>query len=197
MDIGPKTSPQEIFESWIGEAKKTSGIKEPTAMTLSTAGPDGEIHSRVVLCKSWSDLRFVFYTNYQSRKGLDLAGNSNASAVFFWDPLSRQITISGQVEKTSRSESEAYWNSRPRESQLSQFISRQSQEIASREELEAARVKADKDFSGRPIPCPEHWGGFALKPARIEFWVGRPGRLHDRFQFQKQRELWTFRRLYP
>lgn len=197
MNIGAKSNPLGIFEEWMTEAKANKAIREPTAMALATSGSDGELGVRVVLCKGWSEKGFTFYTNYHSRKGLDLAKNPNAAAVFYWDPMFRQVKIEGTVEKTSRAESEAYWNSRPRESQLSQFISRQSEEIDSREQLEKAWEEADKRFQNQTIPCPAHWGGYVIKPSSIEFWIGRPGRLHDRFSFEKDAAGWTFRRLCP
>lgn len=187
----------EVFEAWMHEARQHPHIKEPTAMALATASPDGGIHARVVLCKQWSHLGFLFYSNYHSRKGLDLRTNPNAGAVFYWDPMFKQIKISGPVSMTSRKISEDYWRSRSRESQLSQFISRQSEEAPARESMEAARLAADEEYRGREIPCPGHWGGYLLKPERIEFWIGREGRFHDRYEFDKTSTLWTFRRLYP
>lgn len=197
MEINAQSKPIEIFESWMKEAKATSGIKEATAMALATLGPNSELHNRVVLCKDWSETGFTFFTNYESRKGLDLAAHSVAAAVFYWDPLFRQIKISGTVEKTPRKVSEDYWRTRPRESQLSQLVSQQSREVSSRDALEQAWETAEKEYSGREIPCPLNWGGYLIVPKLIEFWVGRPGRLHDRYQFEKTVSTWTFRRLYP
>lgn len=197
MEISAKSKPLEVFEAWMKEAKAFGGIREASAMTVTTAGKDGELHSRVVLCKSWSEDGFVFYTNYESLKGQDLKANPKAAAIFYWDPMFRQVKISGEVVKTSREDSEEYWNSRPRSSQLSQYISHQSQTVASREELEKLWCEADAKFKDRPIPCPSHWGGYVLAPHTIEFWIGRDNRLHDRFKFQKQDSDWTFRRLFP
>ncbi len=179
------------------EAKANPAIREPTAMSVATASALDGLHLRVVLCKSWAADGFVFYTNYLSRKGLDLKQNPNAAAVFYWDPLFRQVKISGPVHKTSRLDSEAYWSSRPRESQLSQYISRQSQTVASRDELESAWQKAELEWRDKAILCPEHWGGYTLTPNEIEFWTGRPNRLHDRFIFEKTGKSWTYRRLAP
>lgn len=197
MEIGPNTRPVDIFEAWMKEARSNPQIKEPNAMMLATTAADGRLSARVVLCKSWTDLKITFYTNYRSRKGRELEAAPRAAAVFYWDALARQITVSGQVHRTSREVSETYWNSRPRESQLSQYISRQSEACSTREELEKARQKADQEFAGRPIPCPAHWGGYVLEPERIEFWIGRGGRLHDRYEFENRGGRWTFRRLYP
>ena len=197
MEIGPKSQPLQIFDAWMTEAKQNAAIREATAMSLSTLGGDGHLHGRIVLCKEWSDAGFVFFSNYDSKKGLDLQHSPEAAAVFYWDPMARQVNISGTVSRTSREVSENYWNSRPRDSQLSQFTSAQSQEIASREDLERAWLATEKKFAGQNIPCPAHWGGYVLMPDRIEFWTGRPNRLHDRQEFQKSGNHWTFRRLYP
>jgi pyridoxamine 5'-phosphate oxidase len=194
--IGPQSQPLEVFNVWMAEAKSMPQVREATAMSLATAGAT-DLHARIVLCKQWSNEGFVFFTNYQSQKGLDLQHNANAAAVFYWDALFRQVCISGLVEKTSRQVSEEYWNSRARESQLSQYISHQSQSVPSRAVLQAAWTDAEARFKGQPIPCPTHWGGYRLVPSRIEFWVGQPGRLHDRFSFEKSGPVWTFRRLYP
>lgn len=196
IEIGPNSQPLTIFSAWLAEAQANQTIREPTAMTVATANA-AELHARVVLCRGWSEEGFIFYTNYNSLKGQDLAHDNRAAAVFYWDPLSRQVRISGRVKKTSREVSENYWNHRERGSQLSQFVSQQSATIASREALEAAWKKAEKDFSGRAIPCPEHWGGYLLEPEKIEFWIGRTGRLHDRYLFEKSPRTWTFRRLCP
>ena len=166
-------------------------------MSLATVGADNNLHSRVVLCKHWSVEGFKFYTNYQSRKGLELAQNPNVAAVFYWDALFRQIKISGAVTQTSREDSVAYWASRARDSQLSQYISRQSQAAPNRQVMEQEWEVARQEFLGRDIPCPAHWGGYLIKPERLEFWIGRPGRLHDRHEFEKTSTLWAYRRLYP
>lgn len=197
MDINERSNPLQIFETWMKEAHAHSGIQYPTAMALATLGRDGELHNRVVLCKSWGEDGFTFFTNYDSRKGQDLAANARTSAVFYWDPSFRQVKISGAVEKTSRKVSEDYWRTRPRDSQISQYVSRQSQEVASRTNLEEEWAKADLEFKNREVPCPANWGGYLIKPNRIEFWIGRPGRLHDRYEFEKSGSTWTFRRLYP
>ncbi|MBX3022988.1 MAG: pyridoxamine 5'-phosphate oxidase [Bdellovibrionales bacterium] len=196
MQIGPDSNPIAIFDEWMKEVHLL-GLKEPNAMTLATSSPSGEIHARTVLCKSWSEDGLIFFTNYNSQKGHDLAANPYAAAVFFWDALSRQVKVDGTVEKTSRQVSEEYWRSRARESQLSQFVSQQSQPAPSREDLEKLRSEAEAKFHGQEIPCPAHWGGYLLRPKAIEFWLGRPGRLHDRHQFVKSTQHWTYRRLYP
>ena len=195
--IGPQSLPLEVFDEWMKEAQAQPNIREATAMTVATVGQDLTVHARIVLCKHWSVEGFKFYSNYQSRKGLDLLHNPIAALVFYWDPMFRQVKISGPVSRTTRDDSVEYWRSRPRASQLSQYISRQSQAATSRATMEQERDAVESEFHGREIPCPEHWGGYILKPERIEFWVGQEGRLHDRYEFEKTSTLWTFRRLYP
>lgn len=197
MEIGPQSNPFKVFEQWMADARQNKSIREATAMSLGTLSPKGDVNVRVVLCKGWSGKGFVFYSNYLSRKGEDIAGHAQIGATFYWDPMFRQVKINGRAEKTSRAESEAYWASRPRDSQISQFISKQSQPVESRDALEKAWAKAEAEYSGKEIPCPSHWGGYVIIPERIEFWIGLPGRLHDRFEFEKTPSSWTFRRLCP
>lgn len=189
--------PFELFTEWMNEAKKTPQIREPIAMALATVSKNHEPHTRIVLCKEWGPKGFVFYTNYLSLKGHDLDENSNASAVFYWDPLFRQVRVDGVIRKTSREQSETYWKSRAKHSQISQYISRQSEKVGSREELEQLWKKAEEQFAFKEIPCPAHWGGYALEAKTIEFWIGRADRLHDRFRFEKSPKTWTILRLYP
>jgi pyridoxamine 5'-phosphate oxidase len=196
-EIGPASNPLSIFQEWMTKAKAAPEIRESTAMTVSTVNALGEMHSRVVLCKEWSENGFVFFSNYHSRKGVELEKNQHAALLFYFDPFFKQIKISGKAEKTSREESVTYWKSRPRDSQISQFISQQSQPIGSRAELEALWSAADQEYANREIPCPEHWGGYLVRPKTIEFWIGYSHRLHDRFEFEKVPQGWTFRRLCP
>lgn len=197
MEIRPDSRPIDIFEDWMTFAKGQSTIREPTAMSVGTYDPSKGVHVRVVLCKFWTEAGFTFFTNYNSQKGQDLEKTPSAGAVFYWDPLFRQIKISGSVEKTSREVSKNYWQSRARGSQLSQYISHQSQPVASREILQQATERSEKDFDGKEIPCPEHWGGYLLRPKAIEFWIGQPNRLHDRHVFENRQGNWTYCRLYP
>ncbi|NJL25670.1 MAG: pyridoxamine 5'-phosphate oxidase [Calothrix sp. SM1_5_4] len=197
QEISALSNPIEVFANWLREAKGHPGINEATAMSLATQNPSGELRVRVVLCKDWSKEGFIFFTNYLSKKGLDLEQNPRVGAVFFWDPMFRQIKISGTVEKTSRQVSEDYWDSRERGSQLSQYVSRQSAVVESREALQAEWKKAEAEFAGKAIPCPENWGGYLLRPKTMEFWIGRENRLHDRYQFEKTGSFWTFSRLSP
>lgn len=192
------SDPFEVFKDWLDQAKADSRIKESTAMTISTYQPkSGEIHSRVVLLKEWSEAGFIFFTNYNSNKALDIEAHNKASLHFYFDPQFKQIEIRGELKKTSRKVSEEYWNSRPRDSQLSQWASSQSEPIGTREELEQKVLEMKKQFEGKPIPCPEHWGGYQLTPSFFEFWIGQPNRLHDRFIFKEQAKTWTIERLNP
>lgn len=197
MEITAQSRPLNLFEQWMAEAKATTQIKEPTAMSVATCSANGDLHVRVVLCKGWSEAGFVFYTNYESRKGRELDANPHIAAVFYWDPLFRQIKITGQVERVPRQQSIEYWRTRPRESQLSQWVSRQSQPIVSREQMESEWRAAEQEFAGREVPCPDHWGGYLIRPKTIEFWIGMPGRFHDRHQFEAQGNAWSYSRLYP
>jgi pyridoxamine 5'-phosphate oxidase len=197
MEITAESNPIAVFEAWLKEAAATGKVREPTAMALATLASDGAIHNRIVLCKEFSAAGLTFFTNYCSPKGVELAAHPKAGAVFYWDPLHRQVRVSGSVHKLSVEESRAYWQTRPRDSQLSQLISEQSSELKSRDDLERKWQHAESEYEGREIPCPSHWGGYRMEPETIEFWIGRPGRLHDRFQFEKSQKVWTFRRLYP
>lgn len=189
--------PMEVFKTWVQEASTNSPLNEPLAMALATVSNTGEIHNRIVLLKKVTDEGLVFFTNYNSSKGTDLEANPQTEAVFYWDHLLRQVRIGGRVEKTSREVSENYWKTRPRESQLSQWVSHQSGPVKDRRTLEEQVQQARKSFEGKDIPCPSHWGGYILRPDRIELWIGSPGRLHDRFHFRKDASGWTSRRLYP
>lgn len=189
--------PFSLFEQWLNEAKQEPKIKEPTAMTIATRAKDGDLTSRVVLCRGWSQKGFVFYTNYQSLKGQNLEFDPHISALFYWDPLFRQIKISGTAKKIDRADSVAYWNQRPRENQLSQWVSRQSETVASREKLDSLWKAANEEFNGKPIPCPEYWGGFLIEPKSMEFWIGQSNRLHDSFIFKRLNTHWTIARLFP
>jgi pyridoxamine 5'-phosphate oxidase len=197
MEIHADTKPIAIFEHWMKEAKAEPKIKEPTAMALATAKNVDDLHVRVVLCKGWSEDGFVFFTNYDSRKGQELKANANAAAVFYWDPLFRQVKVSGSVEPVSREQSVNYWRTRPRESQLSQYVSKQSKPISNRDLMDAEWKAAELKFADQEVPCPDHWGGYLLRPKTIEFWIGRPGRFHDRHEYKVQAKGWTYTRLYP
>ena len=192
-----QADPVSQFRIWFDQALAAKLI-EPNAMTLATADPDGMPSARIVLLKGFDECGFVFFTNYLSAKGRQLAENPRAALVFYWPELERQVRIVGQVSKTSREESESYFKSRPRESQIGAHVSRQGQTIAGREELEARLEELEAAFAGKEIPTPGSWGGFRVTPANVEFWQGRPGRLHDRIRYIWQSdESWKRERLCP
>jgi len=188
--------PYVQFEEWFNQALN-SQLPEPNAMTLATADKTGKPSARIVLLKDFDHKGFVFYTNYQSKKAQDLLENPQASLVFLWLELQRQVRIDGIVEKISRNESVEYFNSRPRESQLGAIASNQSKVIENRKILESKFFEAEKKYQGVNIPCPEHWGGYRLKPEKIEFWQGRQSRLHDRILYSKKNNAWLIDRLEP
>ena len=168
-------------------------------MTLATADAAGAPSARVVLLKDVDERGFAFYTNYDSRKGRDLAANPRAALCFFWQPLERQVRVEGTVGRVSRAESEAYFRSRPRQAQIGAWVSRQSATIASRAELERLEAELQERFGGGPVPLPDYWGGYRVVPDSIEFWQGRPSRLHDRMLYTRDHSGggWTLRRLSP
>lgn len=188
--------PLKALKDWLEVAKKESRLKEPWAMSLSTSR-NGISSSRTVLLKKVEKESLIFFSNYLSKKGQDMEKNPRASALFHWDSLGRQICIQGTIKKTSRKLSGEYWNKRLRNSQLSQWISKQSQSVSDRKSLENLRTKAQEKFKNRKIPCPKHWGGYLLLMEKIEFWQSRPHRLHDRFLFEKKHSLWKCHRLFP
>lgn len=189
--------PIVLFQKWLSEAID-SEVPEPTAFTLCTVTLQGKPNGRILLLKGIEQGKFQFYTNYQSQKGLELNLNPHACMVFFWPELERQVRIEGRVEKLSHQESEEYFQSRPRESQIGAYASRQSQILKSREILEKEYQEWSKKWEGvEKIPIPQDWGGYALTPHSLEFWQGRPNRLHDRIQFTWNQTVWNRIRLYP
>lgn len=188
--------PLQQFRVWLDEAID-SEVPEVNAMCLSTLGLNGFPNARIVLLKEM-DHGFVFFTNYESEKGQEITANPKASLTFFWPELERQVRIMGQIEKVSAQESDAYFDSRPKGSQLGAWTSPQSQIIENREELNLRLELMEKRFSIEPISRPPHWGGYRLLPIRVEFWQGRPSRLHDRISYQKQTNgIWDISRLAP
>lgn len=189
--------PLHQFALWWQEAIEAS-IEEINAMTLATASADGVPSARVVLLKGYDEAGFVFYTNYTSAKGLELAENPRACLVFFWKELERQVRITGIVEKVSAAESDDYFHSRPEGSRIGAWVSAQSTVIPSRSWLEEQEAVFTEKFTQEPLTRPAHWGGYRVKPVRIEFWQGRPSRLHDRLQYTLQEDgHWKLERLSP
>lgn len=196
-DLDP--SPTVQLDKWLHEAIAAQH-PEPTAMTLATASPAGEPAARVVLLKGLDERGLVFFTSYESDKGRQLAENPRASASFFWVMLERQVRVIGTVAKVSREESEAYFRSRPRESQLGAWASKQSTVMSGRSDLETRLEEMRARFGDGEIPCPPDWGGFRVVPDHVEFWQGRPSRLHDRLRYTRTRNgeaSWTIERLSP
>jgi pyridoxamine 5'-phosphate oxidase len=189
--------PIKQFGNWFTAAIE-AGIGDVNAMSLATAAPDARPSVRIVLLKGFDQDGFVFFTNYESEKGKQLEANPYAALAFYWIELDRQIRVSGKVEKTSREESQTYFHSRPVGSQLSAWASRQSKVLDGRRVLDARLAEMTERFGDKPIPLPPHWGGYRLKPDRIEFWQGRPNRLHDRFRYTRQTGgAWLIERLAP
>lgn len=189
-------NPIEQFRVWF-EAALNAGVPEPNAMHLSTVTADGRPDGRIVLIKEISDAGFVFYTNYESRKGRELTERPVAALTFFYPELERQIRIEGRVEKVGADASDAYFNSRPRGSQIGAWVSQQSHVVASRDVLKNRQRELETQFDGQPVPRPPHWGGFRVVPDALEFWQGRPSRLHDRIRYRRQDGNWIIERLSP
>ncbi|MEO5717635.1 MAG: pyridoxamine 5'-phosphate oxidase [Chthoniobacterales bacterium] len=190
--------PIEQFATWFSTAVN-SELPDANAIALATATPDGTPSARVVLLKGFDQRGFVFFTNYESKKGRELDANPAAAFVVYWVQLERQIRVAGRVEKTSREESEAYFHERPRGSQLGAWVSHQSEVIDARRILDARLAEMEERFAGQQvIELPPHWGGYRLVPETIEFWQGRANRLHDRFRYTRQKDgSWTLERLAP
>lgn len=184
------------FESWLSAAV-SAGIHEPHAMTLATADANGSPSARIVLLRDVSPAGLVFYTNYASAKGRDMADNPRVALLFFWKELERQVRIRGTVSKVTREESEAYFHSRPRGSQIGALASPQSEVLASREWLDAREKELSARYEGKPIPLPETWGGYRVVPHAFEFWQGRASRLHDRLAYSRPEGTWQRVRLAP
>ena len=188
-------NPLSLFQLWFDQAVKAQ-CPEPNSMTLATADAAGNPSARIVLLKGADDAGFTFFTNYESQKGKELAARPHAALLFHWHELERQVRIKGVVERVSPAESDEYFHSRPAASRIGAWASPQSAEIPNREFLEVAEKRFAADFGDKP-PRPEHWGGYRLHPTEIEFWQGRPSRLHDRIHYQLDVAKWRIARLAP
>ncbi|WP_282123480.1 pyridoxamine 5'-phosphate oxidase [Algibacter mikhailovii] len=191
-------NPMELFQKWFYEVDKYFAADETNAMTISTLGLDGYPKSRVVLLKKYTFEGFIFYTNYNSEKGKAISVNPNVCLSFFWHGAERQIIIKGKAEKIAENLSDGYFESRPRGSQLGAIVSNQSDIVENRAFLESKLLELEKEYEGKEIERPKYWGGYIVKPVEIEFWQGRPNRLHDRVRYQLQEDFnWKISRLAP
>ena len=194
-DLDP--NPFKQFAKWYASAE-AAHPKLPNSMTLATATRDGRPSARMVLLKGFDEDGFVFFTNYDSQKGRELEENPNAALVFYWASIDRQVRVEGSVTKTSREESEEYFQTRPADSRLSAWASKQSSPVSSRQVLEDEMKRLASEYQDKEIPLPPYWGGYRLVPKVIEFWQNRPGRLHDRFRYTRQSDgNWLIERLSP
>lgn len=191
------TNPLQQFRKWFYEAKDSESVEEVNAMTLTTLGLDGFSKGRVVLLKKYDEHGFYFYTNYSSEKGKSIAQNNKVSLLFFWPGLERQIIIKGTASKTSEDDSNNYFNSRPKGSQLGALVSNQSEVIENRKVIENKLALLENQYSDKEIKKPANWGGYLVSPISIEFWQGRPNRLHDRIRYRLSHLDWVIERLSP
>ena len=188
--------PFRQFERWFQEAEAAK-LLEPNAMVVSTATRDGRPSARTCLLKAMDGRGFVFFTNYESRKGREIAENARICLLFPWLALERQVVVEGNLTRISREESDTYFHSRPHASQLAAWASRQSSVIANRGELESAYKEVERKFAGQPVPTPPYWGGYRVAPEVVEFWQGRRSRLHDRLRYRRTADGWMIERLAP
>jgi pyridoxamine 5'-phosphate oxidase len=188
--------PFDMFDRWLRQAL-AAGVREPNAMVVATVGADGRPSTRSVLLKKVTDRGFCFYTNHESRKGVELAAEPHCALLFPWYELHRQVRVEGTAERLPREDAEGYFATRPREAQLGAWASAQSRVVASREELQQSYDDAAARFDGQPVPCPPYWGGWLVVPDTFEFWQGRRGRMHDRLVYRRAGDQWTTERLAP
>lgn len=192
------SNPFNQFHKWFDETIESQAIYEPNAMALTTVSESGQPSTRVVLLKKFDENGFVFYTNYESRKGKEIQKNSKVSLLFYWGELARQVRIEGNAVVISETSSTEYFQSRPKGSQIGAWVSPQSKVVPSRQPLELKQEELEKEFADKDIlPRPEHWGGYIVQPHTFEFWQGRSNRLHDRFRYQQVRNNWVIDRLAP
>lgn len=202
-DLTEESTPEEpfgLFDAWMADAfaaRDAGNLLEPTAMQVATVSEDGHPSVRTVLLKGVQDGRFVFFTNYDSDKGNQIASHDRAALHFWWPSLQRQVRIEGMVSKVTRGASEEYFATRPRASQIGAWASPQSRIVRGRDQLADDYAAMEKKFDGQDVPCPPHWGGYQVRPLRIEFWQGQPSRMHDRISFRKVGALWEKVRLAP
>ena len=197
LDVGDlEPDPLAMFRRWFDEAL-AAGVHEPNAMVLSTVGLDDRPSSRMVLLKGLDERGFVLFTNHTSRKARELEANPHCSLLFPWHPLERQVRVEGTAHVLERESVEAYHRLRPRGAQLGAWASTQSQPVASRAELSAAYAEMVERFEGKPVPVPDHWGGYRVAPESVEFWQGRPSRMHDRLVYARAGDAWKVHRLAP
>lgn len=198
LENGIADNPMELFQKWFYEVEASEGVDEPNAMTIATIGLDGYPKNRVVLLKKYTHKGFIFYTNYESEKGKAIANNPNMCVSFFWPNLERQVIVKGKAEKIAPNLSDGYFESRPEGSKLGAIVSNQSTVIPSREFLEEKLKALEATYQNKEIERPQHWGGYIVKPVSIEFWQGRPNRLHDRIRYELQEDYnWKIERLAP
>jgi pyridoxamine 5'-phosphate oxidase len=189
--------PLRQLQRWLGDAQQ-AGMIEPNAMTLATASPEGVPAARMVLLKGLDAGGLVFFTNYKSSKANDLETNPRAALVFHWDKLERQVRVTGSVSRVSREESETYFRTRPAQSQIAAWVAPQSQVVPSREFLEERFAELARQYEGKAVPLPEGWGGYRVVPETVEFWQGRPNRLHDRLRYRRDQDgRWIIERIAP
>ena len=191
-----KSNPIKQFEIWFKKAKKENVI-EPNAMVLSTISKNNLLNSRTVLLKNITDKGFIFFTNYESRKANDIMHNNNVSVVFLWKKIEKQVIIKGKAVKITKRDSKKYFNSRPEKSKIAAWASKQSKELHNLSDLIKRFKNFENKFKNKLIPYPDFWGGYIIHPNSIEFWQGRSSRMHDRILYEKEKNKWNIKRLYP